>query len=63
MTLEPGGCIDSRTKSVASDTKHGKDYCELGEFALSVAGDGSAIFGVELRYRPAFNIRKIHSGC
>ena len=48
VTLEPGGCIDSRTKSVASDTKHGKDYCELGEFALSVAGDGSAIFGVEL---------------
>ena len=48
MTLEPGGSIDNRTKSSASSIKHEKNIVSWEKFALSVAGDGSAIFGVEL---------------
>ena len=41
LTLEP--CPST---NVSNSTE--KNYCELGEFALNISGDGSTIYGIEL---------------
>ena len=38
--------------------KHEKEYCELGEFALSVAEMALLFWSRTGEYRPAFNVRK-----
>jgi hypothetical protein len=41
VTLEPGLSTNMRSSTV-------NNCCELGEFALNISGDGSAIYGIEL---------------